>query len=189
MTSARYYYADQQNQPVGPFALQDLEKMKRAGVIDPHTQVCPEGGEDWVALESLIAAPPPPPPQSPPPLRASREREHDAKTEKNAIAAAAAAILFPLLMILPTLAVATTPQLFAITRAQGTGFLLFLLFFAIGIFGPINAFKLLRIPGIAGRKPTAVVFAWIGIGVFLLGLCLLLLVGFGLEAEMDRRTG
>lgn len=189
MTTIRYYYADARNQPVGPFAMDDLEKMKDAGVIDPETQVCPEGGEDWVTFGSLIPGTSSPAPESPPSRRAPKDRKRDAKTEMNATAAAASAVIFPVLMIVTTLAVAANPIIFAMERAMGTGFLLFLLFFAIGLFGPINAFKLLRIPGIVGRRTTAAVFAWIGIALFVLALGLLLLVGFGLEAEMARRSG
>lgn len=72
---------------------------------------------------------------------------------------------------------------------MGTGFLIFLLFFAIGLFGPINAYKLLRVPGIVGKRPVAVTFAWIGLVVFVLALGLILLVGFSLEADMARRAG
>lgn len=189
MTLIRYYYADARNQPVGPFAMEDLEKMNSAGVIDPDTQVCPEGGDDWVPLSSLISAPLPTPPVEATPQRPAKLAGGQTKIEKNARSAAAAAVIFPVIMIILTLAVAANPIVFAFHRAEGTGFLHFLLIFAIGLFGPVNAIKLLRIPGIAGRRPTSVVFAWTGIALFVLALGLLLLVGFSLEAEMARRTG
>lgn len=169
--------------------MEDLEKMNSAGVIDPDTQVCPEGGDDWVPLNFLIASPPPTPPANKTPERSTKLTDGQTKTETNAHAAAAAAVIFPVIMIILTLAVAANPIMFAFQRAAGTAFLIFLLIFAIGLFGPVNAIKLLRIPGIAGRRPTAVVFAWTGIALFVLALGLLLLVGFSLEAEMARRTG
>lgn len=54
MPSARYYYADQQNQPVGPFGLDDLERMLSRDILSPDTQVCQEDGSDWLPLSSLL---------------------------------------------------------------------------------------------------------------------------------------
>ncbi|MBL9151614.1 MAG: DUF4339 domain-containing protein [Verrucomicrobiales bacterium] len=54
MSQARYYYADDHNQPVGPFALADLEKMMVRQVLPPDTMVCPEGGMEWVTLVTLV---------------------------------------------------------------------------------------------------------------------------------------
>ena len=122
-------------------------------------------------------------------MRRTAHTERHARIEKNAFAAATAAILFPVIMSVLTLAVAANPAYYAIERAMGTGFLLFLLFFVVGLLGPINAFKLIRIPGVAARRPAAVTVAWIGIVLFVLALGSLLLVGFGMEAEMARRAG
>ena len=75
MTSIRYYYADEQNQPVGPFALADLEKMMVRQVLPPDTMVCPEGGMEWVTLVTLVRPEPAAAPVEPrPPLTAPPSR-------------------------------------------------------------------------------------------------------------------
>lgn len=189
MNEIRYYYANEQNQPVGPFTLTDLRKMASTGVLEPNTQTCPEGGADWVPLASLLPDSTSRPPTSAPPARAKSEESSTATPEVKSGATGAASVIFPSLAILITIAIAANPVIFAMARSLGTGFLLFALPFAIGLFGPINAFKLLKVPGIFQQKPKAAIIAWIGIALFVLSLVLLLLVGFALEAEMARRVG
>lgn len=80
--NALYYYADTQNQPVGPVAVEALRSLFEQGVILPATLVIKEGGTEWQALsvalpefqpKAKIAAPPPLPVQNsasavPPPI-------------------------------------------------------------------------------------------------------------------------
>lgn len=44
MSAARYYYANEENQMVGPFARDDLARMMSAGVINLKSFVRPDGG-------------------------------------------------------------------------------------------------------------------------------------------------
>lgn len=189
MSEIRYYYANEQNQSVGPFTLADLQKMVNTGLLELSTQTCPEGGADWVPLASLLPGSMALPPTSSPPPRPKDKGSRPATPGANVGASSAASVIFPSMAILLTIAVAANPVLFAIARSLGTGFLLFALIFLLGLFGPINAFKLLKTPGISGQSPKAAVFAWIGVALFVLSFALVLLVGFGLEVEMVRRAG
>ncbi len=80
----RYYWADSQNQPVGPFDKDDLAKMMSASVIDPETFVCTEGGVEWVSLDSLMSGPPSSPPATTPPRPTPEMNLSDANFEKGA---------------------------------------------------------------------------------------------------------
>jgi hypothetical protein len=173
----RFYYANEENQPVGPFTRDDLEKMMRSKVLHPETFVCPEGGLEWVSVGSLIAGLSTSPPMTAPPRRTPELSPRDAKVEKNANAAAAAAILFPVIAIILNLIDAAAPFLFVPGRSVGK-LLIFLLIAALGV---LNARKLLKVPGIAARRPKAVFFAWTGIALFVLSVILLVLLapGFG----------
>ncbi len=173
----RYYYANEHNQPVGPFAKDDLVKMMSAGVIDLETYICPEGGLEWFSLGSLITQSSSSPPVTSPPRRTTDLNMGDAKLEKNANAAAAASVLFPLIAIILNLIDATVPFMFVGGRSIGKLFI----FFLIGLLGVLNARKLLKIPGIAARRPKAVFFAWTGIAMFALSVLLLIVLaqGFG----------
>jgi hypothetical protein len=171
----RFYYANEENQPVGPFTRDDLEKMMRSEVLHPETFVCPEGGLDWVALGSLIAGPSSSPPVTVPPRRTPELSLRDAKVEKNANAAAAASILFPVIAIILNLIDAAAPLLFVPGRSIGK-LLIFLLVAALGV---LNARKLLKVPGIAARRPKAVIFAWTGIALFALSVILLIVLAPG----------
>ena len=80
MTPPRYYYANEQNQPVGPFTIEELTKMREQALIRDDTFVCIEDGSDWVPLSQVTVAgtsSPPPmpssePPQTPPSVTDSR---------------------------------------------------------------------------------------------------------------------
>lgn len=72
MTPPRYYYANEQNQPVGPFTVEDLTRMRDQGLVRDDTHVCVEDGSDWVPLSRVTGAgtsslPPMPSSAAPPP--------------------------------------------------------------------------------------------------------------------------
>jgi len=60
----RYYYANEQNQPVGPFSVRALWELREQGLISDVTYVCLEDGSDWVPLAKLARPPKPIPPGS-----------------------------------------------------------------------------------------------------------------------------
>ncbi len=175
----RFYYANEENQPVGPFTRDDLEKMMRSEVLHPETFVCPEGGLEWVSLESLISGPLSSPPVTAHPHRTPEMNMSEAKFEKNANAAAAAAVLFPVIAIILNLIDAAVPLMFVGGRSIGK----LLIFFLIGLLGVLNARRLLKIPGIAARRPKAVLFAWTGIALFVLSVILLVLLAPGFRTR------
>ena len=48
-----YYYADAQNQAIGPLPLPELQKLRTSGTLRDSTLVVKEGGQDWVAFSSI----------------------------------------------------------------------------------------------------------------------------------------
>lgn len=48
-----WFYADANNQPVGPLPLNALQQLFSAGIITSHTLVIPEGGETWQHLSDV----------------------------------------------------------------------------------------------------------------------------------------
>lgn len=54
MNANRYYYANESNQPVGPFPLDQLQSMMQQSILRMDTQVCPEGGSDWKSLGEVL---------------------------------------------------------------------------------------------------------------------------------------
>lgn len=64
-----YYYANTQNQPLGPYSLEDLRQLHLAGVIKPETYVIEENGTAWQTMSTLLRAQQPAgiPPAFPPP--------------------------------------------------------------------------------------------------------------------------
>lgn len=54
MNVNRYYYANESNQPVGPFPLDQLQAMMKQSMLNADTQVCPEGGNDWKTLGEIL---------------------------------------------------------------------------------------------------------------------------------------
>ncbi len=62
--SVKFYYHSK-GQQFGPFDADRMREMKRTGIIDSKTLVCPEGGTQWLAytsykeLKELPAAPRP----------------------------------------------------------------------------------------------------------------------------------
>ena len=65
MTAQRYYYANEQNQPVGPFTVDELTKMRDQTLIRDDTFICIEDGSDWVPLSQITGTKSSPPPLSP----------------------------------------------------------------------------------------------------------------------------
>lgn len=58
MDTKRYYYANESNQPVGPFPLDQLQTMMKQSIVQVDTQVCPEGGSDWKSLGEILGVSP-----------------------------------------------------------------------------------------------------------------------------------
>jgi hypothetical protein len=48
-----YYYADAQNQAIGPLPLAELQKLRTSGTLQDSTLVVKEGGQDWIAFFSI----------------------------------------------------------------------------------------------------------------------------------------
>lgn len=57
----KYYYANAQNQPVGPVELADLQRLLAERKISPTTNIIAEGGSAWVPLSSVLPGLPPAP--------------------------------------------------------------------------------------------------------------------------------
>ena len=57
-----WYYADTQNQPVGPLPFRTIQTLAAAGVIQPGTQVVESGGTEWKKFAAVVLFTPPPPP-------------------------------------------------------------------------------------------------------------------------------
>lgn len=51
-----YYYANTQNQPLGPYSFEDLRQLHLNGVIKPETYVIEENGTAWQPLANLLGA-------------------------------------------------------------------------------------------------------------------------------------
>ena len=51
----RYFYADANNQPIGPYTLEDLKQLAEKGTVKPETWVAEEGGAQWQPYSSLAA--------------------------------------------------------------------------------------------------------------------------------------
>ena len=75
MNEDRYYYANEQNQPVGPFGVDELMKLQEQSLIVDTTLVCVEGGSDWISLSQLVK--PVTPSQSPPPIPSAQPSKQD----------------------------------------------------------------------------------------------------------------
>lgn len=89
MTSPRYYYANKQNEPVGPFTVEELTKMRDQTLIRDDTFVCIEDGSNWVPLSQVMVAgtsSPPPMPSSAtiPPHPQNRATESRSSYQKTA---------------------------------------------------------------------------------------------------------
>lgn len=52
----KYYYADANNQPVGPHTVEELLKLEAAGTIQAASWVVEEGGTDWKAFSDIKAS-------------------------------------------------------------------------------------------------------------------------------------
>lgn len=187
-----YYYADDQNQPVGPFQLGDLRRMREAGLLGDATMVFPEGGTEWTSLGSVLPASRPP--AAPPPARralaarrtpAEEPQPTPAKAERNAATCAATSVILPGVAMFFSLAMVGNPLFyFIMIRSRGiVGPLLFFVFFLVALLGAVGAFKLLRLEGIFQRKPVSVVVAWIGAALFLVSVVVIVFCGLALEAE------
>lgn len=61
----RWFYADSENQPVGPMSEENLRLLRQNGVISADTLLLPDGGSEWtpfnaVFSEALAVSPPVP---------------------------------------------------------------------------------------------------------------------------------
>ena len=91
-----YYYADENNQAVGPITEDQLHVLGRNGSITPDTQVLQEGTTEWCQY-GLIAPPPNPPGMTTTqPLRAAPVGKPNAKNTSPVVLVAAlvAAMIF-----------------------------------------------------------------------------------------------
>ncbi|MHB0995127.1 MAG: DUF4339 domain-containing protein [Elusimicrobiales bacterium] len=52
----RYFYADANNQPIGPYTLEELKQLNLNGTVRPETWVVEEGGSQWQPYTNLLAA-------------------------------------------------------------------------------------------------------------------------------------
>lgn len=68
-----YYYADAQNQAIGPLPLAELQNLRTSGTLQDSTLVVKEGGQDWVTFSSIRPVSITPPPHSPPPANQTQE--------------------------------------------------------------------------------------------------------------------
>jgi hypothetical protein len=62
----QYYYANHENQTVGPIEESILHGLLKSGIITHKTNVIEEGSSDWMSYQSHFHTPPPPPPSQPP---------------------------------------------------------------------------------------------------------------------------
>lgn len=63
-----YYYADAQNQAVGPLPAAELQNLRISGILHDSTLVVKEGGQDWVTFLSIQPSSRTTPPESPLPV-------------------------------------------------------------------------------------------------------------------------
>jgi len=50
----KYYYADPDNQPIGPFDVQELLDLGRSGVIGPGMYIIGEGQQEWRRFDEVF---------------------------------------------------------------------------------------------------------------------------------------
>lgn len=65
----KYFYADANNQPQGPYELDYLQQLAAQGIIKPETYVVEEGGSAWKAYRDISLSFAPPSSQPPPALQ------------------------------------------------------------------------------------------------------------------------
>lgn len=72
-----YYYADSNNQPVGPYTLEQLKQLNLSGVVQAETYVVEEGGSQWQPFKNLLITQTPagsaPLPSTPPPVQENKQ--------------------------------------------------------------------------------------------------------------------
>jgi len=68
-----YYYADTQNQAIGPLPLAELLNLRTSGTLQDSTLVVKGGGQDWVTFSSIQPASITSPPNSPIPATQTQE--------------------------------------------------------------------------------------------------------------------
>jgi hypothetical protein len=69
MSAPRYYHANEQNQPVGPFTASELSQLREQALVTDDTLICVEDGSEWTPLSTLLR-PSTPPSAGPPPVPA-----------------------------------------------------------------------------------------------------------------------
>lgn len=89
-----WFYADSNNQPVGPVPFVELKKFVAAGVIQPKTQVFEKGGSEWRAFATIAPVPPKLPPATVQPV-ASRAQSKPANAPRRKLTILALAFLYP----------------------------------------------------------------------------------------------
>lgn len=84
--STSFYYADANDQPVGPLSLDEIRRFVAAGVVPPDVLICEADGEEWRPLTEFAGPPRSAPPRTgtPPmarPVRASATIDPKAKVK------------------------------------------------------------------------------------------------------------
>ena len=54
MTDTKYYYADRNNVPIGPYSIDDLRQLQVNGQLTAETYVIEEGGQAWKPLMNIF---------------------------------------------------------------------------------------------------------------------------------------
>lgn len=54
MNDTKYYYADRNNQPIGPYTFAELRQLQISGQVLTDTYVIEEGGQSWKPLANII---------------------------------------------------------------------------------------------------------------------------------------
>jgi len=67
----KWYYANANDEPVGPLSTADLLKLRAAGIVQDQTLVIERGGSEWRPLATITTPTPPVPPRSARPLVAA----------------------------------------------------------------------------------------------------------------------
>lgn len=82
----KYYYADENNQPVGPYSLEELNQFAFNGKIQPSTWVVEEGGTEWKSYDEVkaaqVTAVPAPAPAAAPKPTPSAQPQAEAKPQR-----------------------------------------------------------------------------------------------------------
>lgn len=80
MNTPRYYYANEQNQPIGPFTVDELTKLQEQVLVTNATLICVEDGSDWIPLTQVTGGSQPPPATKPSTPSSPQQPSSDSRT-------------------------------------------------------------------------------------------------------------